>query len=219
MPAATQSEVNALYGQIRKRLVESGEWDRISLLLMYKLNEEGWVDEVRGQTKDAGVAQRFLEQARVMEPLSLRKLLEGAGADAHGELPSFDLRPARIIDIYLILSWCTSISTRHCQEPNHYHDPPILGEAIRNLTERDHYDALQVVFFIRYPSLHDLNFIVNHLRAYPDFTVSFDDLAFGADICTVVINLYLNITSRQRLPDDASSAYLTTSDISSRGNH
>lgn len=81
MPPAGHSEADivSLYDQLQKRLVQSGEWDkfvpfdllkiqvvharlspltfvthsqcRISLLLKYKLNEDGWLDNVRGHAK------------------------------------------------------------------------------------------------------------------------------------------------------------------------
>ncbi|ETW76463.1 hypothetical protein HETIRDRAFT_53245 [Heterobasidion irregulare TC 32-1] len=78
MPATTQSEIDTLYSQVHRRLVDSGEWDRISLSLKYKLNDEGWIDQLRGKSK---------EQARVMEPLSLRQLLELVEPSAQASVP------------------------------------------------------------------------------------------------------------------------------------
>ncbi|KAI0065185.1 hypothetical protein BV25DRAFT_1898289 [Artomyces pyxidatus] len=66
MPATTQPEIDVLFGQLQRRLVESGEWDRICLLLQYKLNDQGWLDTLRGQSR---------ENARTMDILSIRALL------------------------------------------------------------------------------------------------------------------------------------------------
>ncbi|TFY73948.1 hypothetical protein EWM64_g10064 [Hericium alpestre] len=74
----TEVDVDALYSKVQKRLVESGEWDRICLLLSYKLNNAGWVDDVRNQSK---------EHARAMEPLSLRQLIEHVGPRARAAIP------------------------------------------------------------------------------------------------------------------------------------
>jgi len=60
-------DFNSLYGQIRKRLIESGEWDYIRSIMQAKLNEAGWVDETHHKSK---------ESARKMDPLSFQLLLE-----------------------------------------------------------------------------------------------------------------------------------------------
>ncbi|KAF8808947.1 hypothetical protein BYT27DRAFT_7188484 [Phlegmacium glaucopus] len=57
MPAA---DVNILYAQVRRRMIESGEWDQIRAVLSAKLNESGWSDEAHHRSKEA---------ARTMEPL------------------------------------------------------------------------------------------------------------------------------------------------------
>jgi len=59
-------DVNALYLQLRKRLIESGEWEQMRAIMFAKLNESGWCDDVRHKSKEA---------ARSMEPLSFEKLL------------------------------------------------------------------------------------------------------------------------------------------------
>jgi len=46
-------DVSSLYGQVHKRLVETGEWDRILLTLARKLNESGWLDDTRNQFKES----------------------------------------------------------------------------------------------------------------------------------------------------------------------
>ncbi|KDR72784.1 hypothetical protein GALMADRAFT_101107 [Galerina marginata CBS 339.88] len=66
-------DVNALYVQVRRRLVESGEWEQIRAVMNAKLNESGWCDEVHHKSK---------ELARNMDPLSFKALhAEFARAD------------------------------------------------------------------------------------------------------------------------------------------
>ena len=109
MPSKNDTE--ALYAQVQRRLVESGEWDRwapfrcfccshsriltnaifdiesIQLILMNKLNESGWTDDLRHTSKGTVISIVFVslltsmwlprtENARSMEPLSFRVLLE-----------------------------------------------------------------------------------------------------------------------------------------------
>ncbi|KAA1471011.1 hypothetical protein DENSPDRAFT_798616 [Dentipellis sp. KUC8613] len=78
MPATTQSEIDALYSKIQRRMVESGEWERIRLLLSYRLNDAGWIDTARGQSS---------EHAHAMEPLSFRQLLEHISPSAKATVP------------------------------------------------------------------------------------------------------------------------------------
>lgn len=69
MPSATLSELDSLFHQLRRRMVESGEWDRygpfaprcrsipsvnhyrirILLQLRYQLRDAGWLDSTRAQ--------------------------------------------------------------------------------------------------------------------------------------------------------------------------
>ncbi|KAF8152342.1 hypothetical protein B0H34DRAFT_724782 [Crassisporium funariophilum] len=63
MPA---SDVNTLYAQVRRRLIESGEWDQIRTAMCAKLNESGWADDIHHRSK---------ESARNMDPLSFHTLL------------------------------------------------------------------------------------------------------------------------------------------------
>jgi len=58
-------DVNALYIQVRRRLVESGEWEQIRAAMNAKLNESGWSDDVHHKSK---------ELARNMDPLSFKAL-------------------------------------------------------------------------------------------------------------------------------------------------
>ncbi|THH29347.1 hypothetical protein EUX98_g4833 [Antrodiella citrinella] len=58
---------DVLYAQIQRRMMSSGDWDRISEALASKLNENGWVDSLHDSSK---------ETARADESVSVRKLLE-----------------------------------------------------------------------------------------------------------------------------------------------
>ncbi|TDL20429.1 hypothetical protein BD410DRAFT_790913 [Rickenella mellea] len=69
---------DALYSQIHKRMVESGEWNRIYATLADKLNELGWIDELRHQGK---------EQARNMHPLQFSTLFADLDAHAQASVP------------------------------------------------------------------------------------------------------------------------------------
>ncbi|KAF9006186.1 transcription factor e(y)2-domain-containing protein [Cyathus striatus] len=75
MPAA---DVEVLYTQLRRRMMESGEWDHIQSILTAKLNESGWLDEVKDGSK---------EKARVMEPLSFQQLFEETTSKIASEIP------------------------------------------------------------------------------------------------------------------------------------
>ncbi|KAF8228699.1 hypothetical protein L208DRAFT_1290330 [Tricholoma matsutake] len=79
MPAASISaEVEALYPQVLRRLVESGEWDRIKSTLSSKLNETGWSDDMKNRTK---------ERARNMNPLSFQTLFDESSPHAQTSIP------------------------------------------------------------------------------------------------------------------------------------
>ncbi|KAF7973817.1 hypothetical protein HWV62_14198 [Athelia sp. TMB] len=76
MPAKNDTE--GLYAQIQRRMVESGDWDRIQLMLSNKLNENGWTDDLRHKSK---------EHARAMEPLSFAVLLQEFTPEAQDSIP------------------------------------------------------------------------------------------------------------------------------------
>jgi len=75
MPSA---DTNALHGQIRRRLIETGEWDQIRAVMSAKLNESGWSDDVHHRSK---------ELARNMVPLSFMRLLEEISPKAQTSIP------------------------------------------------------------------------------------------------------------------------------------
>jgi len=72
------AEVDALHAQIQRRLVESGEWDRIMSVFSSKLNESGWSDDLRHRSK---------EHARAMEPLSFEGLFNEFSPHAQSTVP------------------------------------------------------------------------------------------------------------------------------------
>ncbi|KAN0078243.1 Transcription factor e(y)2 domain containing protein [Tylopilus felleus] len=72
------SETDEFYAQIHRRMVESGEWDRILRLLASKLSEHGWVDDMRHRAKD---------HARSMDALSFRMILEEIAPTAQANIP------------------------------------------------------------------------------------------------------------------------------------
>ncbi|KAF8521133.1 transcription factor e(y)2-domain-containing protein [Gautieria morchelliformis] len=67
-----------MYREVHGRLVQTGEWDRILALLAQKLNESGWIDDLRHKGK---------ETARGLEPLKFRTLLEQVEPHAHASIP------------------------------------------------------------------------------------------------------------------------------------
>jgi len=71
------AETDEFYAQIHRRMVESGEWDRILRLLTFKLSEHGWVDEMR---------HRAQERARSMDTLSFRGILEEISPHAQASI-------------------------------------------------------------------------------------------------------------------------------------
>ncbi|KAL4244553.1 Transcription and mRNA export factor SUS1 [Abortiporus biennis] len=68
----------ALYAQIQRRMVESGEWDRIRSILASKLNEAGWVDNLHHKSK---------EMARDLSSISARRLSEELDPVAQTSVP------------------------------------------------------------------------------------------------------------------------------------
>jgi len=67
--------MDEIYHQLQRRLVESGDWDRITLALKYKLNDECWLDNMRALSKE-----------RARQDMSIRDILRHV-ADNHGPVP------------------------------------------------------------------------------------------------------------------------------------
>ncbi|KAH9026247.1 hypothetical protein EDB84DRAFT_1563802 [Lactarius hengduanensis] len=68
MPSTTISELDTLFHHLQRRMVESGEWERILLQLRHQLSDAGWLDSTRAKT---------LEHGHGMEQSSFRELLDG----------------------------------------------------------------------------------------------------------------------------------------------
>ncbi|KAH8099709.1 hypothetical protein BXZ70DRAFT_211708 [Cristinia sonorae] len=69
---------DALYAQVQRRMINSGDWDRILEALAYKLNESGWVDGLHDTSK---------ETARAGDAVSVSKLIENLGPQARSSIP------------------------------------------------------------------------------------------------------------------------------------
>ncbi|CED83947.1 enhance of yellow 2 like protein [Phaffia rhodozyma] len=63
---------------IKKRMIESGEWNRILRTLKIRLEDSGWEDKVRADAR---------EQARSMETLNLEALLQSITPTASSSVP------------------------------------------------------------------------------------------------------------------------------------
>ncbi|KAF6752614.1 transcription factor e(y)2-domain-containing protein [Ephemerocybe angulata] len=73
-----QQDPQALYAQIRRRFIETGEWDQIRGVLQARLNESGWLDEIKNRGK---------ERARDMDPLSFQALFDELRPNAQNSIP------------------------------------------------------------------------------------------------------------------------------------
>jgi enhancer of yellow 2 transcription factor len=113
MPAKVAPNVDALYTQLQRRLIENGEWDRyvqlasyslrfgvasslidrrILSLLANRLNESGWTDDLRHRSKGISLNALFnsisnnrTERARTMEPLLFQVLFTEVMPEAQSE--------------------------------------------------------------------------------------------------------------------------------------
>ncbi|KAF5348329.1 hypothetical protein D9756_010493 [Leucocoprinus leucothites] len=83
MPAV-ETEIS-LYTQLRRSLVQSGEWDQIQSKMRARLNDVGWLDEVKSESKENS---RHADFQTVMEevsshaqsaslPVAVRKEIQG----------------------------------------------------------------------------------------------------------------------------------------------
>ncbi|KAG9312651.1 transcription factor e(y)2-domain-containing protein [Chiua virens] len=72
------SESDEFYSQIQRRMIESGDWDRILRQLSSKLSEHGWTDEVHLRAK---------ERAGSMDTLSFRLILEEISQPGQATVP------------------------------------------------------------------------------------------------------------------------------------
>ncbi|KAJ3713522.1 hypothetical protein EV361DRAFT_955302 [Lentinula raphanica] len=72
------ADVDAFYRKIKFRLVESGEWDRMKATIGPKLNESGWLDDIK---------HKGVEQASEMDQLSFQNLFDALSKAGHVGLP------------------------------------------------------------------------------------------------------------------------------------
>ncbi|KAH9475364.1 Transcription and mRNA export factor SUS1 [Psilocybe cubensis] len=73
-----QGDVSSLYAQVRRRLIESGEWDQLRAVMHAKLNEAGWCDEIHHKSK---------EVSKTIEPLSFKALHAKVAPQAENSVP------------------------------------------------------------------------------------------------------------------------------------
>ncbi|KZV63058.1 hypothetical protein PENSPDRAFT_224444 [Peniophora sp. CONT] len=75
MPGSARSAIDDTFQQLQKRMVESGDWDRILLALKYRLSDECWLDIARGSCKE-----------RARQGTNIRDLIKHI-SDTHGQVP------------------------------------------------------------------------------------------------------------------------------------
>ncbi|KAI6012245.1 hypothetical protein EDC04DRAFT_742024 [Pisolithus marmoratus] len=78
MMSKSTSDADALYQQIHRRMVESGEWDRVLRVLSAKLSEQGWSDDLYHRAK---------ERARMMDPPFFKTILDEISFHGKGTVP------------------------------------------------------------------------------------------------------------------------------------
>jgi len=76
MPQATQ---NSVENELHRRMVVSGEWDRINQLLKRGLDESGWTDTVTDHAR---------EECRQAPRLNVRSVERNVAPDAHASIPA-----------------------------------------------------------------------------------------------------------------------------------
>ncbi|KAJ8593729.1 hypothetical protein M405DRAFT_810366 [Rhizopogon salebrosus TDB-379] len=72
------TEIDTLYAEVQRRMIENGEWDRLLHLLSLKLSESGWTDDLLHRAKDNN---------RTLEPLSLRAIQQELLSHAQTTVP------------------------------------------------------------------------------------------------------------------------------------
>ncbi|SCV68867.1 BQ2448_988 [Microbotryum intermedium] len=70
---ATSAEAQQLESALRDRLVKSGEYDRLLILLKQRLNRSGWQDQVRGIAREQARREnvKLLSLVDQVEPIAL----------------------------------------------------------------------------------------------------------------------------------------------------
>ncbi|KAI8995204.1 transcription factor e(y)2-domain-containing protein [Trametes punicea] len=83
MPSAPKDGRNAaLYAPLRRRMIENGDWDRIAARLAHELNESGWIDKFKDQSKETARA------AEATGGVSVETLMAELWPQAQEEVPS-----------------------------------------------------------------------------------------------------------------------------------
>ncbi|KAF9649707.1 hypothetical protein BDM02DRAFT_3186064 [Thelephora ganbajun] len=77
----TEDQLQSLFVQLQKRMVDNGDWDKILLTLTRELNEAGWIDEVKGQSKELA--------KQSSPPMPFQKLLDATTPIANEQLILF----------------------------------------------------------------------------------------------------------------------------------
>ncbi|KAI0787100.1 transcription factor e(y)2-domain-containing protein [Irpex lacteus] len=82
MPSRSDPVNSALYAQIHRRMVESGEWDRLSATLSQRLAETGWADEVHHHSKE------IAKSAGPQSGKTARQIMTDVQQHAEGSVPA-----------------------------------------------------------------------------------------------------------------------------------
>jgi len=69
-PTQPQPDLKAVQEDLIKRLIRSGEWDRISAIFKDRLAESGWTDETSYQAKEHARQQPILNFQKLMKELT-----------------------------------------------------------------------------------------------------------------------------------------------------
>ncbi|KAF9784764.1 hypothetical protein BJ322DRAFT_1109473 [Thelephora terrestris] len=77
----SEEQLQSLFAQLQKRMVDNGDWDKILLTLTRELNEAGWIDEVKNQCKE------LAKQSN--PPMSFQVLLDATTPIANEQLVLF----------------------------------------------------------------------------------------------------------------------------------
>ncbi|KAI0693563.1 transcription factor e(y)2-domain-containing protein [Cytidiella melzeri] len=67
--------------EVQRRMIESGEWDRLSATLSQRLAESGWVDDVHHRTKETARSAGSQHEAKA------RQLMADVRDHAEGSVP------------------------------------------------------------------------------------------------------------------------------------
>ncbi|KAI0092597.1 transcription factor e(y)2-domain-containing protein [Irpex rosettiformis] len=82
MPSRNDPANSALYTQLHRRMVESGEWDRLSTIFSQRLTETGWVDDVHHRSKE-------IARSAGSEPgKTVRQIMTDVQEYAEGSVPA-----------------------------------------------------------------------------------------------------------------------------------